>query len=317
MVKNNKEEHIWALEASSPEELNASLIASRQEGAGARSVSLSVRGPKVMVRPFHLENVSLKDVGHHLLGEAVELMSVTSDEIEFDFHVTKSDEQKVNGIYTCISKKVLDDYLLVLDKENLNPVKITEHFLMHIESLYQQNMLNGARICFLDFSAKNVVNLFVSSSRECELLRKIPFEDLEEAQSEIVQSLRSASAKTWPKHYDGIYYTGDFQGKDKMMEELKKHFHTDVEEFSALDTKAALCSNNAYYDLNLLKNHIFSSLQRRYIHVGVNVVLALCLLNMMVSGIRIMMKGKAINEIRSSYEASEYQYAVDLGHNVK
>ena len=141
---------------------------------------------------------------------------MASDELEFDFQITKSDKDNIRGIYACISKKVLEDYLLVLDKENLNPVKVTEHFLTRIDSLYQQNILNGARICFLDFSAKNIVNLFISSNKECELLRKIPFENLDDAQTEIIQSLRSASAKSWPKHYDGIYYAGGFKGTEKI-----------------------------------------------------------------------------------------------------
>ncbi|MCK5013959.1 MAG: hypothetical protein KAS66_09075 [Candidatus Omnitrophica bacterium] len=317
MIKN-KEKNILALEASSPEELDTSLTASLQgEDKAMRPVALSVRGPKIIVRPFHLANVPLKDVGHHLLSEAVELMSMTSDEIEFDFQITKSDQDDMRGIYACMSKKVLEDYLLVLDKENLNPIKITEHFLTCVDSLYQQNILNGARVCFLDFSAKNIVNLFVSSNRECELLRKIPFEGLDEAQAEIVQSLRSASAKSWPKHYDGIYYAGDLEGTDELLEKLEKRFDTNVEKVSTLDAKTALCSENTYFGLNLLKNYIFSALESKYIHMGMNIVLTLCVLNIMVSGARIMMKGRAINKVKSSYQVSEYQYAVDLSRNTK
>ena len=89
-MANNRKNNTRILEAFSPEDLNGTLEAlSQSEGMVAGPVILSIRGPRVMGCAFHLTNVSLKDVRSHLMGEAMELLSLTSDDIEFDFQINR------------------------------------------------------------------------------------------------------------------------------------------------------------------------------------------------------------------------------------
>ncbi|MBN1869050.1 MAG: hypothetical protein JW847_00520 [Candidatus Omnitrophica bacterium] len=313
------EEEILFLEASSPEELDKSLMSLSQEGAAGkwRPAALSISGPKVIVRRFHLTDVPPKDVKHYLQSEALELTSLTSDDIELDYKITHTDEHNVKGVYACMPKKDLEEYLMVLDDKELNPLLATEHFLACVNALCQQEKIGQGRVGFLLFSPGKVINLFVSNNRECDLLRKIPYEDFGEAQKEIVQSLRSASAKGWPKHYDIIYYTGPFEDIDALKSAVKKIFKTELEECSVVYNPRAFLSEEGQYSLNLLNKHAFTLRQSRAIRMGMNIVLGLCLLNAAVTGLQLALKGRTIAKIKSSYQASEYQRAVELSKEIK
>ena len=313
-----KNENKIALEASSPKQLKANLAdVIEKKGVKSCPVSLSIREPKVIICPFTLEKVEAKDIKHHLLSEAGELMSLTPDEITIDFQITRSDPKKIRGFYMCMPKSSLENYLQILDQEKFNTVKITEQFLVSVDSLFQKGKLNGERICFLDFLTKDTVSLFIGNKKECELLRKVRYEDHEEAQKEIIQSLRSASAKNKTKHYDYIYHCGEIEQMDKLTDFLGKTFDTETGEIAFIDHKAALTNEKAYFSLNLLRNYLFSHHHLKYIQMGANILLALCVMISVLMGFQMLKKNIKINKVKEYYQDTEYQYAVKLRDNLK
>jgi len=313
-----KDENRIALEAPSPKQLDANLTETiEKKGVKPCAVAVSINEPKVMICPFVLENTAIKDLEHHLLSEAVEIMSLTSDEIAIDFQITRSDSKMIRGIYMCMPKNDLEKYIRVLDQKRFNTVKITEQFLVSVDSLFQQGKLNGERICFLDFLTKDTISLFIGNQQECELLRKVHYEDYEEAQKEIVQSLRSASAKSRTKHYDYIYCHGTIEQMDQLMDSLNKTFDTETEEITFIDCKAALTNKKTYFRLNFLRNYLFSQHYLKYIQMGANILLALCVMISALMGFQMLKKDINISKVKGYYQDSEYQYAVQLRDNLK
>ena len=307
-----------ALEASSPKQLNVNLTETiEKKGMKPCAVAVSINEPKVRVCPFALENIAIKDIKHHLISEAVEIMSLTPDEIAIDFQITRSDPKMIRGIYICMPKSNLENYLQIIDQKRFNTVKITEQFLVSVDSLFQQGKLNGERICFLDFLTKDTISLFIGNKQECELLRKVRYEDHEEAQKEIIQSLRSASAKSRIKHYDYIYYQGAIEQMDKLTASLNKTFDAETGEIAFIDHKAALTSEKTYFSLNLLKSYLFSNNHVKYIQMGANILLAVCVMISALMGLQMLKKNADINKVKESYQDSDYQYAVKLRDNLK
>ncbi len=306
------------LEAASPQQLNANLNeVIEKQGVRPCMVAVSISDPRVMICPFQLEGVAAKDIKHHLLSEAVEIMSLTPDAIVLDFEIIKSDEKEVCGIYMYLPKTLFEEYLAVLDKKGFNAIKITARSLVSIDWLFQHNKLNEGRICFLDFSVEGTINLFISNKQECELVRKIRYEYFDEAQKEIVQSLRSASAKSRVKQYDHIYYHGGFDGIDQLISSLNKIFHVKTEDLEGVDQKESLAIDKKFFRLNFLREAKFSSKQVKYIYAGVNIVLALCVMNLALVGLQMVKKNIKINRVKDLYQDAEYTYAVELRNNLK
>ena len=345
---------VLPLEASSPAELNTNLTEEIQRnGAHSKPAAVSLDEPKAMVCPFQVEAAAAKDLQHHLLSDAGEILSLTPDEIVLDYQITKSDPKTVAGLYLCMPKGLFEDYLKVLDRKYFNAVKVTERFLASVDWLYQQGKLSEKRVCFLDFSVQGTVSLFISGHGECELLRKIRYEDYEEARKEIIQSLRSASAKSSAKHYDHIYYHGGFDSFDgvqappfkagtkdaaqshpepspalksgacrrgdeinSLAASLKEIFQADIEEVAAIDRKAALTGGKKYFKLNLIRKYNFSENQLKYIYAGVNIVVALCLMNLALTGLQMVKKNLEVSRVKDYYKAEEIQYALELKENL-
>lgn len=318
IMKFIKNENKIALEASSVKQLNANLTeAIERKGAKPCAVAVAISDPNVIVCQFEMESTAVKDLEHHLISEVCEIMSLTPDEIALDFQITKSDQKSVQGIYICVPRNIFEEYLSVLDKKSFNVLKVTEQFLVSIDFIFQRGKLNNERICFLDFSIENTIGLFISNKKECELLRKIHFENYEEAYKEVVQSLRSASAKSRVKHYDYIYYHGRFERIDDLTASLQQRFHTEVEELPSIDQKAALTDGRAYFRLNLIRKYNFSQNQVKYIYAGVNIFIALCAMNCALMSLAMIKKNMEISRVKDYYQDKDYQYAVKLSGSLK
>jgi hypothetical protein len=309
---------LLALEASSPQELSAHLTeAIRGQGVKPRAAAVSIDEPQVMICPFRLDSGAVRDLEHHLISEAVEIMSLTPDEIVLDFQITSSDQKTVQGLYMCIPKNLFEEYLDVLDRKYCNPVKVTERFLASVDWLYQQGKLQDRRICFLDCVRADAIHVFIGNRGECELLRKIPYGDLDEARKEIIQSLRSASAKSSVKHYDHVYCYGGFDGMENLKSALRGIFHAEIEDLAAVDRKAALIDGRAYFSLNLVRKYNFSPGQLRLIQAGANILIALCVMISALMGLQMIKKNAEVNRVKEYYKNAEYQHAVELRNNLK
>ena len=313
-------ENILPLEASSPEELNAKInvLSKNAKAMAARFVALAVSGPQILVRPFDLANVPLKEVKNRLKFDAVELLSLPAEEIEFDFQILNSTPDKISGVFACSPKKLLRSYLLVLDKARLIPLKATTHILATLDALFQKHKeASNQRLCLLDFSQPNVIKLAVFHHLQCELLREISYETRGEAEMEVMQSLRSACARSSVKQLDHVYFCGEVAGKEELIAQVERDFNIKIEHEPFLDSKTVLCSENNFFSLNVMRNYSLSLSERKQILMVINVILLLCLLGFIGLTLKVKQAEKFISDLKSSYTAADLDYARRLERQLK
>ena len=311
-------EKLFALTVSSPEELagNRSLFREKRKNK-CLFVALAISGSQVLVRTFDLPKAPFPDIINNLKFDAVELLSLPVDEIELDFQVLSSTKEKVSGVFACLPKKLLADYLSILDKEKITPVKITAYILAHIDAFLLSHTTNNKRFCLLDFSKRDIIHLAVFNQKQCELLREIPYENLEEARLEVIQSLRSACGKSHAKQFDHIYFSGDLAQSEQLASEIGRDFSSATEHIPFIDIKTALCHESNFFDLNLLSKYSFFLSGRKKILKITNILLWLCFFICLLLTWEIQKTEKLINILKSSYSASDYDYARNLKNQLR
>ena len=309
---------LFALTVSSPDELKANRsILLEHKRNNSTFVALGLEGPQVLVRPFHLTDVPYKDIKNNLKHEAVELLSLPVDDIEFDFQILNKTGNKTFGVFVCLPKKILQEYLSILDKTKLTAIKITASFLAAIDSFFEQRKINNERFFLLGFSKYHTISLAVFNNKQCELLREIPYGDFEEAKLEVIKSLRSASAKSHIKNIDRVYFYGEVAHKDELAQEIARQSNAAAEDAHFINLKKALCSEKNYFNLNLLRYHSFTIKRREQILMAMNIFLFLYLGICILLGAKIQAQGKLIHNLRSSYTARDYDYARNLERQLK
>ena len=309
---------LLALQASSPEELNACLPnILKNNKSRLRYITLSITGPRVLVRSFDFENLAIKEIKNRLKFEAVELLSLPVEEIEFDFQILNSTREKTSGVFICLPKNLLKSYIHVLDKANLIPIKITAHILAMMDAFFQKHKTNNGRFCLLDFSESNKIKLAVFNNRQYELLREISYENLDEAKVEVMQSLRSACAKSHVKQLDYVYFSGDLTGKEELMTQVEGDFNTKIEREPSLDIGTALCCRNNFFSLNLIRNYFFSLPERKQILAVMDLILFLCLLGCIDLTYKVKQTEILISDLSSSYTPVDLEYAKQLKKQLK
>ncbi len=307
---------LLAFAASSAEELENKITTSLKENPSkSRLTTLAIGGPQVLICPFNLEKMSSKELLAHLRSEAVGMLSLPLDQIVMDYQILSGEDETVAGIYTCLPKSSLDGYLAVLNNAKLIPVKITTYFLATIDSFFRQHETKNERFCLIDFSKETNINLAIFMDHQCELIRQIPYDDDNEAKNEVIQSLRSACSKSRNKQFDNIYFYGHLTNKENLILEIEKVFNTKTTRYHSMDVSSLTTQDN-FFTINLLKEHAFSLQERRLIFLAVHAVLLIVLLVNIGLGIKLFEINKNITDIKSSYNDSEYSYALSLQEQV-
>ena len=98
---------------------------------------------------------------------------------------------------------------------------------------------------------------------------------------------------------------------------LREIFQTEIEELPVIDRKAALTGGKRYFRLNLIRKYSFSANQLKYIYAGVNIVIALCLMNLALISLRIVKKSLEVSRIKDYYKAEEIRYSLELKGNLE
>src|SRR6185503_13998724 len=156
-------------------------------------IALSLTDPKVYVYPFQMPKSPRKQLLEHLIDEAVELSSLHINDIELDFQVFGSKEGIIEGVFVCIPKKLLEEYIAVCDKAGLIPIHFTAQLLRAVGALHAKHKGSKEHFVALDF-LKDRVSVALFCNEHCDFMRQIKFESIEEVRGDIIQSLRSASA---------------------------------------------------------------------------------------------------------------------------
>ena len=180
-LKPCKTEILCALQVSSVDELKAALpsdvVALK---SAARFVALSLNSSHILVCPFRFDVAEKKKIKDLLALGAVALLSLPLDAIGLDYQIFESVEGKVKGIFTCFPKEILQEYLSVLDEAGYVPVKIVPTIVAGMDSFLQKNKGQKGRFCLLDFSEADMIRVAVFSNGQCDFLREVPYEDVDE-----------------------------------------------------------------------------------------------------------------------------------------
>jgi len=308
--------NILAVDASSPEELTKKLSQLKVDGKPG-FISFAICGPRVLIRPFHFDNVPLKEVKNRLKMEAVELLSLGSDEIVFDYQILKSTIATVEGVFVCAPDKLMDEYCAVLKNAKLTPLKVTAYPFARMNAFFHKHKNIAGRFCLLDFTKDGKINLAVFTKYQYELLREIPYADSQEAITEVIQSLRSANAKSPDKGFKNIYWSGDFDQKKELIKELEGFYKIKVTPDDEDDVCEALRLEENYFHLNLAGECFCSSRQRKMVLTVSHVLIGLFLLNAVILGVKMVKNNMAIKNVKGSFTAKEYQYAQRLHKDFK
>ena len=304
---------ILALEAATPEELGAELESlSGDMNKKYKYLALAVTDIKVLTCPFDVDKATVKDVKDHLMCEAVELLTLPADEIEFDYQTLSVTPEREKGVFICCPKNLLREYLKVIDRQAIAPVKLVPRIVAGVNAFFLHMKPEAGRFCLLDFRGEHNVSLSIFLDGQCELFREIVCESAEEIGREVIQSLRSVCSKSREKRIHHFYYAGDRAGKDGLIRDVESIYSVKAEPHETSDLEGALKAPNTFFTINLLRNYSFSLQERKQIMALMNIFLCICLLGCVSLGVKVVETRKLINSISSSYQPADYDYAKGL-----
>ncbi len=293
--------------ASSPDELSVQLSQlSLMETAQYKYVALSISGPDVLVQPFNIPNIKIKDIKTRLQMVSVELLNLPADQIAFDYQIFSSKDGSVCGVFTCAPKSLINRYNKVVQDSGFEVIRITAYILTSINAFYQDHPEVSHRFCLLDFSRDGYINLAVMHDLKFELLRKVAYDNFSEALFEIKQSLRSACAKSTVKHFDHIYFSGDIPEQDRIINEIQTTFDSQSHYKDAQDVKRAQNSQHALFSINLAREHVVSDEVRGYLLHGFTALVGILMVICLWSTFSIHQSSQRIHQALERGEAQSY-----------
>ena len=299
---------------ASPQELTDRL---KETPAKSPFAALAISGSQILVRAFQFKDLSLADTKSRLQAEAVELLSVPFSEIEFDYQVFGSAPERTAGVYLAMPRKLLREYLAVFDNAKFIPIKMTAAILATIDSFCQKRDIAAGRCCLLDLSNPSKIHAAIFMNKQCEFIREIPYDNLEEARVEIIQTLRSASAASTVKQVEQIYWAGDLQNKEDLLRQIEKISQAKIEQGPALDMNESLASESGFFNLNLLKRFSFSLSERSKVIAIMDKALAAVVIGCVLLTAGHLSAWIGVKKVKSSYKASDYEYAKKLEKQLK
>lgn len=305
-----------SLTSSSPDDLRTQLAnLSLLDVSRAKHVTLSISGDRVLVQPFKMADIKIKDVKLRLQMVSVELLNLPVDQIAFDYQILSSNGQFVCGVFTCAPKSLVNEYAEVIKDSGLSPLKITAYILTSIQAFQQHNLDVAERFCLLDFSSDGYINLAVLHELRFELLRKVRFDNAREALFEIKQSLRSACAKSSVKHFDNVYFSGDIPDKDEVIKEIEETFDTKSLYKDEKDVKDSLTTSDQLFSINLINELVVPDREYRYMQHAMHGVIGVFVLMCLFGVLKINKTNKSIEELKNRGNQSIYSYSAYISNS--
>jgi hypothetical protein len=156
------------------------------------------------------------------------------------------------------------------------------------------------------------MNLAVFFDGNLELLREIEYEDWFDAQRKATESLKYLSGRKSHNRLEAIYYLGDLSGKQEFISSLE-----DSIEFQ--DTKESVSGIQEYNKyigllskINLFKEFELALTMRNIILKILRIIIVCLMVLSLVLIMKIFIKSIKISKLRSSFSASDYNYAREL-----
>jgi len=303
-------DQILSIAAASPEDLAYKLSElSEEDKKKYNFLSLAISGPEVLVQPFNIPGIKVKDIKDRLKLVSVELLNLPADKVAFDFQILSANDERVCGLFACAPQPLMDEYLKIVKQSKLQIIKMTAYILASIDAFYLQNEAFAQRFCLLDFTREGYINLAVIHQQRFELLRKVQYESFEEALFEIQQSLRSACAKSSVKQFDHIYFSGAIPEQDRLMAEIEKDFNTKTLYKDDHCIKKSFVSPKSFFSINLIRNQSLSLIERKYVALGFHILIGLAIVYCCATVLRIHMTDRKIQSLNNQGEESSFSYA--------
>ncbi len=307
------------LTVSSAEELIQGLDEARRRAAAEKSylVSVALQDANALVHSFSFKDVTAKDLKTKLMFEAVSLLSVPASEIELDYQIFHEEGGCTSGLFVCMAKRPLNEYLRAIQKSKGIPFKITSHILVRMDSFLAHYPHSAERLCFIDFCEGPVAHLAMFFQNKCELLREVHCEHIDDVVNEVIQSLRSVCGKSAEKKIGHICCAGKLDDKTELITKMEDYFKLKVERLSPAEAAASLSEPERFFHLNLLKEQVLSPKERDGILKGLNTAViaaaVICLLLSLQLVNVIIQSGK----VRGSYNQKDYERALQLQQQFK
>jgi hypothetical protein len=314
-----KKKKLLNIECSSPEELNRIFSDLLTEGKPqSRFVALTIHGPQVLVRQFELPRLSMRELTHALRLEAIELLHIPLEEVELEYQTLGSAEDKLKGVFIAAPKSLIAEFIACCDQAGFIPVEMTASILAAVESFCHQNKTADNSVCLLDFRPVNRINLAVFDGATCVLLREIHYENPDEAEHDVIDSLKYSFTKSTLKQLNEIYVAGDAPGIDTLIQRLQKEFDVTAQrgDFTDISCSGASSSHDLFA-INLLKPYAVSFPLRNRIAQVEHIAVALLLLACIVVAITVARQQSALQAMRSSFQIKDYDYAKQLAERIK
>jgi hypothetical protein len=306
-------------EAFSPEELGKTLAQEAKKGIRPpRNVGLAVGGSQVFLCPFDVTDISAKELENRLKLDAIGLLNLPLDDVEFDFQIMQAEERHFRGISVCIPKKILQEYMDVLGGYNSIPIRVTAQSLLRLNDILSKPGIQTGHFCLLTLPQENMLTLVVFHQQRCEMIRVIPYTNHEEAKREIFLTLRAACAQSHVKRFDHIFVSEKIPQKEDLLSDIKEVFAVKMESSGDLaEVTAPQMTDQGYFQINLARRYSLSMASRKKaFHVAHPLILLLILIDAFL-GIIIFQKGRVAKSLQSSFSEADYQRALELQKQVK
>ena len=307
------------LQIKSPDELDKALrdISVKINGSGLNAVTLNLYGSQILVRNFELPALSAKEVKGALRLEAAEIFSLMPDDIEIDYQVIYSVKKKIKGVFIAIPKKIFNAYIDRIIKAKLVPAKITANVIYRINYFLYKNKIENRNFCIIDFYKDGIINLAVFDNKgKCELLREFQYENIDDAEREIMYSLKYASGKSTSKGLYDVWALGQVNNKETLVANLKQALNTEIKPYD-IDAHLNGSLSEGFFNIDLVRNNVFFLSARKRALQLFNAVLAVGLLFLLVFCIRLVNQHLLIKKLSSSFTASQYSQAAGLQEKIK
>lgn len=289
------------LQAQSPEESREILKSLKsKDRKKVCYVALMLTDPRLLLCPFEYRDINPTQLRSAIQSDITHILGVPLEEVEFDYQIFQSGPEGIVGCFLCLPKAILSDYLSVLDKEKLIPLKMTSRALCNIEIFAGEHYQKDGKYCVLDFFSHNQMSFAVFDSSRCVSLRQIPYSTVTEIKNEIIQSMRSVLARNQFKAVDEIYVLGSFEQRAELIAHLHSHFGIAPQVVEVKNSvPASYYSGHVRLDLDLLKQYTVALPLRKRILAAARAVLLLLLILSLVSWVQIAVSQQKISQLRS------------------
>ena len=309
MSQATAKENIISLEVASPQELNERLAAFAEEKTTQpRFIALNVYGPQVLVRQFDLPALKINEIKQALKLEAMELLHLKVDEIEFEHQVLGSFEGRTKGVFVAMPKQLLQEYVGCFRNTAFIPVKMTASILTVVDAFLHTHKIENESFCLMAFASGKRIQMAVSDSGQWVLIREINYENEYEAEQEVLNSIKYSCAKSANKELHEFYFSSSAQDREGLMERLQKELNIRPHREDAAGING-LSFADSLFKINLINKYAVTLPLRNTIIGLQKLAIAIVLLCCIVLGIRIMKNNQLLTKTLHSFTQDEYNQA--------